>query len=220
MTDHSCKQDMWLTYFCNTTNITHSRMDLHYTGYAWRYIRESMTLVCLLTPLSDQGNMLVDGGYTDNLPVSVMLDLGASSVFAVDVGSIDDTSAREFGESVSGWWVLINRWNPWSATRTIPNITEIQSRLTYVSSVKTLEEAKNTPGVLYMRMPVEMYGTMQFNNFSEIMEVGYKAGQEMIAQWRKEGKIPTGMLENDGKNLRDSAAGRPGSAKPIRRNSI
>jgi hypothetical protein len=40
----------------------------------------------------------------------------------------------------------------------VPPITEIQSRLAYVSSVKTLEEAKNTPGCLYMRIPVEHVG--------------------------------------------------------------
>jgi lysophospholipid hydrolase len=178
-----------------------------------------MTLVGLLPPLSDEGNMLVDGGYTDNLPVSTMLGLGAASVFAVDVGSIDDTSPREFGESVSGWWVLINRWNPWSATRYVPTITEIQSRLTYVSSVKTLEEAKNTPGVLYMRMPVEQYGTMHFNKFTEIMETGYKASQKMLVDWNKQGKIPTGMVEDDGK-AKQARTGRPGAGRPIRRNSI
>jgi lysophospholipid hydrolase len=211
---------MWLTFFCNTTNITHSRMDLHTTGYAWRYVRASMTLVGLLPPLSDQGNMLVDGGYTDNLPVQVMLNMGASSVFAVDVGSIDDTSAREFGESVSGWWVLFNRWNPWSTTRNIPSITEMQARLAYVSSVKTLEEAKNTPGVLYMRMPVECYGTMQFGKFTEIMEVGYKAGKEMVVDWQKEGKIPSGLVEHDGKETTGLISGRPGAGRSIRRNSI
>jgi lysophospholipid hydrolase len=178
-----------------------------------------MTLVGLLPPLSDEGNMLVDGGYTDNLPVSTMLDLGANSVFAVDVGSIDDTSSRHFGESVSGWWVLVNRWNPWSNTRFVPTITEIQSRLTYVSSVKTLEEAKNTPGVLYMRMPVEMYGTMHFNKFTEIMETGYKASEKMLREWQKQGKIPTGMVEDAG-NMMHAAAARPGAGKPIRRNSI
>lgn len=178
-----------------------------------------MTLVGLLPPLSDEGNMLVDGGYTDNLPVSTMLALGAASVFAVDVGSIDDTSPREFGESVSGWWVLLNRWNPWSKTRFVPTITEIQSRLTYVSSVKTLEDAKTTPGVLYMRMPVEQYGTMHFNKFTEIMEAGYKASEKMLKAWSKQGKIPTGMVEDDGK-LRQSSTGRPGAGKPIRRNSI
>ncbi|KAL0951734.1 hypothetical protein HGRIS_008408 [Hohenbuehelia grisea] len=62
-------EDMWLPYFCNTTNINTSRMDIHDSGYAWRFIRASMTLVGLLPPLCDNGHMLVDGGYVDNLPV-------------------------------------------------------------------------------------------------------------------------------------------------------
>lgn len=73
-------EDMWLPYFCNTTNINTSQMDIHETGYAWRFIRKSsvspvqsisslkvgasMTLVGLLPPLCDNGNMLVDGGYS------------------------------------------------------------------------------------------------------------------------------------------------------------
>ena len=64
-----------------------------------------MSLVGLVPPLSDNGRVLVDGGYgkctlclnsiysvhtftVDNLPVSTMMRLGASTVFAVDVGSV------------------------------------------------------------------------------------------------------------------------------------
>jgi len=46
-------------------------MEIHTTGYAWRYIRASMTLTGFLPPMTDEeGNMLVDGGYMDNLTVS------------------------------------------------------------------------------------------------------------------------------------------------------
>lgn len=38
-------------------------MEIHDSGYAWRYIRASMTLVGLLPPISDNGKVLVDGGY-------------------------------------------------------------------------------------------------------------------------------------------------------------
>ena len=34
-----------------------------------------------------------------------MLAQGASTIIAIDVGSVDDTSPRQFGESLSGWWV-------------------------------------------------------------------------------------------------------------------
>jgi hypothetical protein len=32
-------EDMWLPYFCNTTNILTSTNEIHNSGYAWRYIR-------------------------------------------------------------------------------------------------------------------------------------------------------------------------------------
>lgn len=45
-------------------------MEIHTSGFAWRYIRASMSLAGLLPPLCDeQFSMLVDGGYMDNLPV-------------------------------------------------------------------------------------------------------------------------------------------------------
>ncbi len=45
---HTHIEDMWIPFFCNTTNITWSRMEVHTSGYAWRYIRGSMTLAGLL----------------------------------------------------------------------------------------------------------------------------------------------------------------------------
>lgn len=51
-------QDFILPYFCNTTNITWSRMEVHTTGFAWRYIRASMSLAGLLPPMCDEGHML------------------------------------------------------------------------------------------------------------------------------------------------------------------
>ncbi|GAA6055892.1 hypothetical protein JCM3770_002347 [Rhodotorula araucariae] len=204
----------WIPFFCNTTNITHSRMDVHTSGYAWRYVRASMSLAGLLPPLCDEGDMLVDGGYVDNLPVSVMLAQGAASVFAVDVGSVDDTSPRNYGESVSGWWLLLQRWNPFGNAPNIPSITEIQARLTYVSSVKTLEEAKATPGVLYMRMPVTQFGTMEFKRFGEILAVGGEFASSLLDEWADKGELPTGM-EGDVEPVKKQKRG-----QSIRRNSI
>lgn len=186
-------EDMWLPFFCNTTNITWSRMEVHTSGYAWRYIRGSMTLAGLVPPLIDEGNMLVDGGYTDNLPVSVMLSMGARNVIAVDVGSIDDTSPQHYGDTLSGWWVLLNRFNPWSSMRNIPSIPDIQTRLTYTTSVKMLEEAKSLDSCLYLRMPVEQYGTLEFGKYSEILQVGYDSMVRALRDWDAAGRLPTGV---------------------------
>lgn len=210
-------EDMWLPYYCNTTNIITSRMEIHDTGYAWRFIRASMTLVGLLPPLCDNGSMLVDGGYIDNLPVSTMFSMGASAVFASDVGSIDDNSPRNFGDSVSGWWLLLNRWNPFSSARSVPAITEIQSRLAYVSSVRTLEEAKVARGCIYMQMPVQEYGTLQFSKFDEIERRGYQAANEILDGLEEEGKLSS-LLLIDGPKGGKSKATRKG--RSARRNSV
>ncbi|KAG0369294.1 phosphatidylcholine and lysophosphatidylcholine phospholipase [Mortierella sp. AD032] len=207
-------QDFWLSYYCNTTNITFSRMEMHQAGYAWRYIRASMSLSGFLPPLCDNGHMLVDGGYMDNLPVEFMKSLGANTIFAVDVGSDDDTTLHNYGDSLSGWLVLLNRWNPFSNVyRNIPNLADLQSRLAYVSSVKQLEAAKATPGqFFYFKPPVQDFGTLEFGRFLEICEVGYEYGKEMLEKWNKEGRLGNVLA------AKESAKGRRG--KRIRRNSI
>ncbi|KAH7881128.1 patatin-domain-containing protein [Lentinula edodes] len=207
-------EDMWIPFYCNTTNITTSTMEIHETGYAWRFIRASMSLVGLLPPLCDNGSMLVDGGYVDNLPVAAMFSKGASAVFACDVGSLDDNSPREFGDHVSGWWLLVNRWNPFSNARRIPAITEIQSRLAYVSSVKTLEEAKVAPDCIYLSMPVQDYGTLQFSKFEEIQQKGYQSALEFLGKCADEGRLPSAFIDG-----RDGVEGTT-KGRSARRNSI
>jgi lysophospholipid hydrolase len=80
-------EDCWIPYFTVTTNITWSKMEVHTTGYMWRYIRASMSLSGYLPPLCDNGSMLLDGGYINNLPGDIMRNQGASTIIAVDVGT-------------------------------------------------------------------------------------------------------------------------------------
>ncbi|KAK8858713.1 lysophospholipase NTE1 [Kwoniella newhampshirensis] len=189
-------EDFWIPFFANSTNITHSRMEVHRTGYAWRYVRASMTLAGLLPPLSDNGNLLVDGGYMDNTPISPLRANGIEDVIVVDVGSIDDNSPRNYGDSVSGWWIFANRFNPFYE-RKVLSMTEVSSRLTYVSSVKTLEEVKNAAGCLYLAMPVQQFDTLGgFKRFSEVMAIGLTAGREALRKWKEEGRLPTGLVDD------------------------
>jgi lysophospholipid hydrolase len=183
-------EDFWLEFYCNTTNISKSRSEIHTSGYAWRYIRASMSLAGLLPPLCDEGNMLLDGGYVDNLTVAHMKSLGADVIFAVDVGSLDDDTPQAFGDSLSGFWAFTNRWNPFSSYPNPPTLAEIQGRLAYVSSVDALERAKVMPGCLYMRPPIDPYGTLDFGKFDEIYQVGYKYGKEFMAEMRDKGVLP------------------------------
>lgn len=69
----------------------------------------------------------------------VMRSEGASHVIAIDVGSLDDTDLTNYGDYLSGWWVLWKRFYPFTTPVKVPNLPEIQSRLAYVSCVRQLE---------------------------------------------------------------------------------
>ncbi|OWP00123.1 hypothetical protein B2J93_8694 [Marssonina coronariae] len=204
-------EDFWLEYYCNTTNISKSRSEIHTSGYAWRYVRASMSLAGLLPPLCDEGSMLLDGGYVDNLTVSHMKSLGADIIFAIDVGSLDDDTPQTFGDSLSGFWAFANRWNPFSSFPNPPTLAEIQARLAYVSSVDALERAKMTPGCHYMRPPIDDYGTLDFGKFDEIYQVGYKFGQDFLAKMREQGVLPLMDETEEKKALRRTMAPRRAS---------
>lgn len=183
-------EDFWLPYFCNSTNITESVQEVHSFGYAWRYIRASMSLAGLLPPLEENGSMLLDGGYVDNLPVLEMKARGCDTIFAIDVGSMDDRTLMSYGDSLNGFWIIFNRFNPFSSHPNIPDLTEIQVRLGYVASVNALEKAKHTKGVIYARPPIDKYNTLEFSKFEEIYKLGLKYGRIFFTTLKEDNKMP------------------------------
>ena len=44
----------------------------------------------------------------------IIKSMGAQNVFAVDVGSQDNDNFTNFGDELSGWWMLWKKWNPWA----------------------------------------------------------------------------------------------------------
>jgi lysophospholipid hydrolase len=77
-----------------------------------------------------------------------------------------------------------------------------------------LDEAKNTPGCLYFAMPVQVsspfldrdhqltpaqqhFETLGgFSKFNEVYQVGLHAGRKVLQQWKEEGRLPTGLVDD------------------------
>lgn len=97
----------------------------------------------------------------------VMKLQGAKYILAIDVGSQDDTDLTNYGDDLSGYWLLFKRL-PFTSPVKVPNLPDIQSRLAYVSCVRQLEEVKNSDYCEYIRPPIDKYTTLQFKSFDEI----------------------------------------------------
>lgn len=50
--------------------------------------------------------------FPPRLPADVARSMGAKVVIAIDVGSRDETNLTNYGDSLSGWWLLWKRLNP------------------------------------------------------------------------------------------------------------
>uniref|UniRef100_A0A673JL30 lysophospholipase n=1 Tax=Sinocyclocheilus rhinocerous TaxID=307959 RepID=A0A673JL30_9TELE len=190
-------EDLWISYFNITTDITASSMRVHTDGSLWRYVRASMSLSGYLPPLCDpkDGHLLMDGGYINNLPADTARSMGAKLVIAVDVGSQDETDLTNYGDSLSGWWLLWKRLNPLSEKVKVLNMAEIQTRLAYVCSVRQLEMVKDSDYCEYLRPPIDRYGTLDFGKFDEIADVGYQHGKTVFDVWCRSGVRET-MLKD------------------------
>ena len=115
-------EDLWLPFFCCSTNLTRGRLSTHVAGRAWRRVRASMTTLGLLPPVVDErGELLVDGGYLNAIPADVMREtMGADVVIVVDVEDDDylafrDLTPRDGG--LGGWRLLWERVDPLAGAR-------------------------------------------------------------------------------------------------------
>ncbi|KAI4577797.1 hypothetical protein MJT46_003632 [Ovis ammon polii x Ovis aries] len=193
-------EDLWIPYFAVTTDISASAMRVHTDGSLWRYVRASMSLSGYMPPLCDpkDGHLLMDGGYVNNLPADVARSMGAKVVIAIDVGSRDETDLTNYGDALSGWWLLWKRWNPLATKVKVLNMAEIQTRLAYVCCVRQLEMVKSSEYCEYLRPPIDSYGTLEFSKFDEICEVGYQHGRTVFDIWGRSGVLEKMLQDRQG----------------------
>uniref|UniRef100_A0A8I3WE72 lysophospholipase n=1 Tax=Callithrix jacchus TaxID=9483 RepID=A0A8I3WE72_CALJA len=200
-------EDLWIPYFAITTDITASAMRVHTDGSLWRYVRASMSLSGYMPPLCDpkDGHLLMDGGYINNLPADVARSMGAKVVIAIDVGSRDETDLTNYGDSLSGWWLLWKRWNPLATKVKVLNMAEIQTRLAYVCCVRQLEVVKSSDYCEYLRPPIDSYRTLDFGKFNEICEVGYQHGRMVFGIWGRSGVLEKMLRDQQGPSKRPAS---------------
>ena len=67
----------------------------------------------------------------------VMKTMGAQTIIAIDVGSEDPDDLTNYGDQLSGWWLLWNKWNPFAETVKVMEFARITfTGLQIVRSIK------------------------------------------------------------------------------------
>ena len=186
-------EDLWLPYYCITSNVSDYREEVHRRGILWRFVRASMSLQGYLPPLchpdEDTGKvqLLMDGGYLNNLPADVMRRFGVGTVIAVEVAGSWTASYDDYGDDLSGCWLALQRIKATLCGARAPRIMgggEISSQLAYMMAAERMRTTKEDID-LFLAPPVQDFGLLDFQHADTIMKLGYGYSVEKLSEWRE-----------------------------------
>jgi NTE family protein len=78
-------EDLWLPFYCVSSNLTASTEAVHTRGPLWKALRASASIAGVFPPAVIDGQLHIDGGTFDNLPVATARRLDAGHVIACDI---------------------------------------------------------------------------------------------------------------------------------------
>lgn len=166
-------EDLPRPYFCVSTNLTAGRSVVHRSGRLWKWLRASAAIPGVLPPVFHDGQVLVDGGVMNNLPVDVMRDGLVADVIAVDIGADDAVPApatlEEF-ELPTLWRVI---WDWLTGTRR-PSLAKLMLGSGMVNSTAATFAARAASS-LVLTPPVSDIDLLDFESFDVAVERGYES---------------------------------------------
>jgi predicted acylesterase/phospholipase RssA len=167
-------QNLRTRFFCVSTNLTNADAKIHQQGKLWKAVRASMSIPGIGPPAVENGEILVDGGLVNNLPVDVMKRLCQGQVFAVDVSEqVEFKSTLQESYTVSGWKLLWQQLNPFSEKPDLPNILNTLYRTTIVGSIRQLENSRADADFCFTP-PVSEFSIFDWRRVDQIIGVGYR----------------------------------------------
>jgi predicted acylesterase/phospholipase RssA/CRP-like cAMP-binding protein len=186
-------EDLWLPYFCVSTNITRAGSVIHKRGSLARAVRASIAIPGVLPPVPDGEHLLVDGGVLNNLPIDVMRELNPTGpVIAVDVVPPKGPSAKsDYGLTLSGWKVALSRLRRGKSVINVPSIgvTILRSMLVGADSTRQ-QMLRDGLADVYLSIHLRKVGMLEFDTVEPVEQVGYEQSIEPLREWVERGGIP------------------------------
>jgi NTE family protein len=168
-------EGLWRPFFCVSTNLTTGTLAVHRDGPLVDALRASISIPGLLPPVILGGDVHVDGGVMNWLPVDVP---GAKrgTIIAVDVAS--DPALVSFGECnrVHAWRFLGRR-------RRFPPIVAVLLRAATVNGDSLAKMAHAQADILF-KPPLENIDLLDWRACDQAIETGYRHAVEKLEQLR------------------------------------
>ena len=148
--------DLPTPFACVSTDLVTNQPYVFRQGSLSLALRSTMSLPGIFDPIRWNGHIFADGGLMDNLPVDVTKSMGADLTIAVHL----ETAKVDPKATMSSFGVL---------GRSI-------SVVIAANELRSMEQAD-----MLISVPLEKFGSMQYNRVEQLIKVGYAAAESKAA---------------------------------------
>jgi len=176
-------EDLWTPFFAVATNLTNAEEIVIDRGSLWEAVRASIAIPGVFSPISRNGDLLVDGGIMNNLPIDVMRRYCEQGpVMAVNVSPRVSHQSWDIEPYQSGWSILANRLNPFGPSKRTPSIAGTVLRSLDTNAVSRLRQYEDVADLVIVP-DVKEFSILDWDSHHAVIERGRVAGREAIARW-------------------------------------
>ena len=176
-------EDLWLSYFAMSTDLTTSRSHIHDHGPVTLAIRATSAIPGVMPPVPFGDALLIDGGVLNNLPLDVARARApAGYVIAVDVAPPRGPGAHgDYGLSVSGWEAL--RSSLGRARSPYPKISAVLMRSMITASMRARDtNVANGLADCYLDLDMRGVSMLDFDDPATVAQRGYEAAIPLLTE--------------------------------------
>jgi predicted acylesterase/phospholipase RssA len=162
---------------------------VHRSGPLWEAVRASSAIPGTFSPMLVDGDLVVDGGVLNNLPIDVMREavgtgiVVGSNVVPTRSGGRTRPSRYRFGPSVSGFRVLLARLGLAPRLRA-PGLLSILTRSTEIGSAWRARSASfRRHADLLVEPEMGRFRILDFDAWREILAAGEASAREQVGAW-------------------------------------
>jgi len=173
-------EDLHLSYFCISSNLTKTKAVVHRQGSLFQAVRASISLPGVFPPTIIGKDLHIDGGIFNNLPIDVMEEMGVGHIAAVDF-DMGGEEGIEINAIPSTWQIIKSKL--WGKKRyNIPSLMATLIQSTTLNSDHKTRSIRSHAG-LYFNPDLSKFGLIEWKSFDQIVEAGYQEAKAVLEKW-------------------------------------
>lgn len=152
-------EDLKIPFYATISNLNSGKVEYKNKGQLDTIVLASSSIPVLFSPVEMNGNLYVDGGLMDNIPIYPLIDC-CQNIIVVNISPINPKDK-------------------------IKNLIQIATRTFYMSVKANMDEVKKHATLYIEPEGIDEYDILHRSHANELFDLGYKSTLEVLKQNQK-----------------------------------